>query len=47
MTNLIGEEIADWPTLAAEPDARLHIYGKSETLPGRKMGHVTRLKPRS
>jgi 5-(carboxyamino)imidazole ribonucleotide synthase len=47
MTNLIGDEIAAWPTLAAEPGARLHVYGKAETLPGRKMGHVTRLKPRT
>jgi 5-(carboxyamino)imidazole ribonucleotide synthase len=47
MTNLLGEAVAAWPALAAEPGARLHLYGKSETLPGRKMGHVTRLKPRS
>jgi len=47
MTNLIGEEVATWPILAAEPGACLHIYGKAETLPGRKMGHVTRLKPRA
>jgi 5-(carboxyamino)imidazole ribonucleotide synthase len=47
MTNLIGEEVSAWPILAAEPGTRLHIYGKSETLPGRKMGHVTRLKPRA
>ncbi len=47
MTNLIGEGVATWPILAAEPGARLHIYGKSEMLPGRKMGHVTRLQPRA
>jgi 5-(carboxyamino)imidazole ribonucleotide synthase len=47
MTNLIGDQIAAWPSLAAEPGASLHIYGKVETLPGRKMGHVTRLKPRA
>ncbi len=45
MTNLIGDEVDSWPRLVAEPGARLHLYGKSETRPGRKMGHVTRLKP--
>jgi 5-(carboxyamino)imidazole ribonucleotide synthase len=43
MTNLIGAEAEDWPRLLREPGARLHLYGKSEARPGRKMGHVTRL----
>jgi 5-(carboxyamino)imidazole ribonucleotide synthase len=43
MTNLIGGEAADWPMLAAERGARLHLYGKREARKGRKMGHVTRL----
>lgn len=47
MKNLIGDEIDTWPEILAEPGARLHLYGKAETRPGRKMGHVTRLKPRS
>jgi 5-(carboxyamino)imidazole ribonucleotide synthase len=47
MTNLIGESVEEWRTVAAEPGARLHLYGKSETRPGRKMGHVTRLSARS
>ncbi len=42
MTNLIGEDAADWPELAASGDG-LHLYGKAEIRPGRKMGHVTRL----
>lgn len=46
MTNLIGDAVADWTTLAAEPGARLHLYGKTETRPGRKMGHVNRIHPR-
>lgn len=46
MKNLIGGEVDDWPKLLAEPGARLHLYGKAETRPGRKMGHVTRLSPR-
>ncbi len=47
MKNLIGDEVDSWPDILAEPGARLHLYGKGETRPGRKMGHVTRLKPRS
>ncbi len=43
MTNLLGEEADDWAALAAEPGARLWLYGKRETAPGRKMGHVNRL----
>ncbi|MCS6778703.1 MAG: 5-(carboxyamino)imidazole ribonucleotide synthase [Geminicoccaceae bacterium] len=45
MDNLLGEEVASWPELLAEPGARLHLYGKREVRPGRKMGHVTRLRP--
>ena len=45
MQNLIGEEADGWPGLVAEPGARLHLYGKREPRPARKMGHVTRLKP--
>ena len=47
MTNLIGAEADAWAALAADPAARLHLYGKSETRPGRKMGHVNRLSPLS
>jgi len=47
MVNLIGDAVADWPALAAESGARLHLYGKAEARPGRKMGHVNRLRPRS
>lgn len=43
MTNLIGDEAAAWKTLAAEPDTRVHLYGKAEPRPDRKMGHVNRL----
>jgi 5-(carboxyamino)imidazole ribonucleotide synthase len=45
MTNLIGDEVAAWPSILAEPGARLHLYGKAEVRPGRKMGHVNRLRP--
>lgn len=43
MDNLIGEEVNRWPELVAEAGAHLHIYGKGEPRPGRKMGHVTRV----
>jgi len=46
MENLIGEEAADWKALAAKGGG-LHLYGKSEIRAGRKMGHVTYLKPKS
>ncbi|MDX6806689.1 5-(carboxyamino)imidazole ribonucleotide synthase [Terrihabitans rhizophilus] len=45
MTNLIGDDVSAWSSLAAEPGARLHLYGKAEARPGRKMGHVNRLLP--
>jgi len=47
MTNLIGDDMDQVPALLAEPGARLHLYGKSEARPGRKMGHVNRISPRS
>jgi 5-(carboxyamino)imidazole ribonucleotide synthase len=43
MDNLIGVEVDRWPELVAEPGAHIHIYGKGEARPGRKMGHVTRV----
>jgi 5-(carboxyamino)imidazole ribonucleotide synthase len=46
MDNLIGDAVARWPEIVKDPDAKLHLYGKTEARPGRKMGHVTRLLPR-
>jgi 5-(carboxyamino)imidazole ribonucleotide synthase len=46
MVNLIGLESERWLALMAEPGAQLHLYGKGEPRPGRKMGHVTRLLTR-
>lgn len=40
MVNLIGEDVAAWPSHLDAEGARLHLYGKRETRPGRKMGHV-------
>jgi 5-(carboxyamino)imidazole ribonucleotide synthase len=47
MTNLIGADVEKWRTLAAEPMTCVHLYGKAEARPGRKMGHITRLYPKS
>jgi len=51
MVNLLGDIWFDgpgaaprepaWPDVLAEPQAKLHLYGKSEARRGRKMGHVT------
>lgn len=43
MENLIGDDIARVPALLADPACMVHLYGKRETRPGRKMGHFTRL----
>jgi 5-(carboxyamino)imidazole ribonucleotide synthase len=47
MRNLVGDAVDDWPRLLAEEGACLHLYGKDETRPGRKMGHVTRVIDRA
>ena len=46
MTNLLGAEIGAWRELAAEPGVHLHLYGKKDPRPGRKMGHFNRVTPR-
>lgn len=43
MENLIGDDLDKVPDIARESNAALHLYGKSETKPGRKMGHVNRI----
>ncbi|QMU58902.1 MAG: 5-(carboxyamino)imidazole ribonucleotide synthase [Boseongicola sp.] len=43
MTNLIGNDVDEVPNILSETGAKLHLYGKAETRPGRKMGHVTRV----
>ncbi|HFQ15598.1 MAG TPA: ATP-grasp domain-containing protein, partial [Rhodobacteraceae bacterium] len=47
MKNLIGDDVARAQEIARETGAALHLYGKAETRPGRKMGHVNRLRTRS
>jgi len=43
MDNLIGDEADGWAEILTDPRAKLHLYGKGEARPGRKMGHVTRV----
>lgn len=44
MWNLLGhlwkDGEPDWSVILSEPRAKLHLYGKAEARPGRKMGHV-------
>ena len=44
MENLIGRDVDRWPDFVAEDRAYLHLYNKGEARPGRKMGHVTRVR---
>lgn len=47
MTNLIGHDVDRWRDLSAETGANLHLYGKGAVRPGRKMGHMNALRPRT
>ena len=44
MTNLIGDDVDRAAELAQDPACALHLYGKAEARPGRKMGHVNRVR---
>jgi len=45
MVNLLGDlwqnDTPDWNVILQYPMAKLHLYGKTEARPGRKMGHFT------
>jgi 5-(carboxyamino)imidazole ribonucleotide synthase len=47
MANLLGDLWAqgepDWAAALRDPDVKLHLYGKANARPGRKMGHLTAL----
>ncbi|MDT8306520.1 MAG: 5-(carboxyamino)imidazole ribonucleotide synthase [Anaerolineae bacterium] len=51
MANLLGDlwfcgpepQSPDWSAVLANPHVKLHLYGKAEARPGRKMGHLTAL----
>lgn len=47
MENLIGDDMDRVPDLARDPVCAIHLYGKAEARPGRKMGHVNRVAPRA
>jgi len=47
MTNLIGDDITSLTGHVAKPGTQIHLYGKAEARKGRKMGHVTRIAPRT
>lgn len=47
MFNLLGDDVNRWVEFLKEPSLRLHLYGKAERRKGRKMGHVTRVTPRT
>jgi 5-(carboxyamino)imidazole ribonucleotide synthase len=46
MENLIGDDVDRVPLLSRESGVAIHLYGKGAPRPGRKMGHVNRVKPR-
>ncbi len=47
MANLLGDlwtgGTPDWSAALRYPEVKLHLYGKSQARPGRKMGHLTAL----
>ncbi len=46
MVSLIGDEIDEVGAWLTVPGASVHLYGKTEARPGRRMGHVTRVWPK-
>jgi 5-(carboxyamino)imidazole ribonucleotide synthase len=49
MANLLGDLWQKgeprWVAACARPNVKLHLYGKADARPGRKMGHLTALSP--
>ncbi|MEM7724736.1 MAG: 5-(carboxyamino)imidazole ribonucleotide synthase [Pseudomonadota bacterium] len=43
MENLIGDDVARASKLAGKSGVQIHLYGKSDIRPGRKMGHINRI----
>jgi 5-(carboxyamino)imidazole ribonucleotide synthase len=47
MANLLGDlwfpHCPNWVAACQDPRVKLHLYGKAEARPGRKMGHLTAL----
>ncbi len=46
MKNLLGDDMGGAQSHLSDPRAKLHLYGKSEARPDRKMGHITRINPK-
>lgn len=44
MENLIGDDMASVPSLLRDAGTQVHLYGKGDARPGRKMGHVNRIR---
>lgn len=45
MTNLLGDDVLSLPNYVADPDVKIHLYGKTEARAGRKMGHINKVMP--
>jgi 5-(carboxyamino)imidazole ribonucleotide synthase len=43
MLNLIGDDIDRIPEFAKDGSVAIHLYGKVDAKPGRKMGHINRV----
>ena len=43
MENLIGDDMDRLPDIAKDGQTAIHLYGKFDTKPGRKMGHINRI----
>ena len=43
LKNLLGNDVEKWREPLNDPLVKLHLYGKTEIQPGRKMGHLTAL----
>ncbi len=43
MLNLIGDDVLRVPEFAKTPRTQVHLYGKAEAKPGRKMGHINKV----
>lgn len=43
MLNLIGDDVAQVPDYATKGNVAIHLYGKADVKPGRKMGHINRI----
>lgn len=44
MENLIGRDVDGWNQALSQAGTAVHLYGKGEARPGRKMGHLTRVR---